>query len=102
MLSVEYSPLLNIKKIDVADLESHQGITFILYGRSAIQPLCLFDVYLFVCCCCVVVFFVCVCVLFCFLFFFFGGGGANIICVLYFLQMSNIYCVFVSFFPLKW
>ena len=30
------------------DFVSHRGITLILFGRSATQPVCLFDVYLFV------------------------------------------------------
>ena len=45
--------LLNIKKhekhlICVMFLVMHRGITLILFSRSAIQPVCLFDVYLFV------------------------------------------------------
>ena len=53
MLSTKYSPLLKIKKpekyqIGVMDPVSHPGITLILFGRSAIQPACLFDIYLFV------------------------------------------------------
>ena len=35
-------------QICVMDLISHPGITLILFGRSAIQPVCLFDIYLFV------------------------------------------------------
>ena len=31
----------------VMDLVSHPGITLIIFGRSAIQSVCLFDVYLF-------------------------------------------------------
>ena len=30
------------------DFVSHRGITLILFGRSVIQPICLFDVHLFV------------------------------------------------------
>ena len=56
MSSVKDSILLKIKKhekyqigvICVIDLVSHRGITLILFGRSAIQSVCLFDVYLFV------------------------------------------------------
>ena len=53
MLSVKDSLLLEIKnyknyQICVMDLLSHGEITLILFGRSAIQPVCLFDVYLFV------------------------------------------------------
>ena len=53
MLSVKDSLLLKIKKqekyqICVMDLISHREITFILFGRSAIQPVCLFEVHLFV------------------------------------------------------
>ena len=53
MLSVKDSLLLEIKEhenyqICVMDLVSLRGITLILFGRSAIQPVCLFDVYLFV------------------------------------------------------
>ena len=53
MLSVKDSLLLEIKKhekyqIYVIDFVSHRGITLILFGRSTIQPICLFDVYLFV------------------------------------------------------
>ena len=52
MLSVKDSLLLKIKKhekyrICVMDLVSHPEITLILFGRSVIQPVCLFDVYLF-------------------------------------------------------
>ena len=51
MLSVKNSLLLKIKKhknyqIWVVDLISHRGITLILFGRSAIQLVCLFDVCL--------------------------------------------------------
>ena len=51
MLSVNDSILLKIKKqekyqICVMDLISHLEITLIMFGRSAIQPVCLFDVYL--------------------------------------------------------
>ena len=47
------SILLKIKKeekcqICVMDLISHRGITLILFGRSAIQYVSLFEVYLFV------------------------------------------------------
>ena len=53
MLSVKDSLLLKIKKhekyqICIMDVVSNRGITLILFGRSAIQPVCLFDVYLFV------------------------------------------------------
>ena len=53
MLSVKDSLLLRIKKqeqyqICVMDLLSHRGITLNLFGRSAIQPVCLLGVYLFV------------------------------------------------------
>ena len=53
MLSVKNSLLLKIKKYEkhqicVMDLVSHQGITLILFGRPAIQLVCLFDIYLFV------------------------------------------------------
>ena len=53
MLSVKDSLLLKIKihekyQICVMDLVSHRGITLLLFGRSMIQPVCLFDVYLFV------------------------------------------------------
>ena len=52
MLSVKDSLLLKIKKHEkyqfcVMDLISRPGIALILFGRSAIQPVCLFDVYLF-------------------------------------------------------
>ena len=53
MLSVKDSLLLEINKhekyqIYVMDLVSHRGITLMLFDRSAIQLVCLFDVYLFV------------------------------------------------------
>ena len=53
MLSVKDSLLLKSKKhqkyqICVIDLVSHRRITLILFGRPAIQLVCLFDVYLFV------------------------------------------------------
>ena len=53
MLSVKDSLLLKIKihdkyQIRVMDLVSHRRITLILFGRSMIQPVCLFDIYLFV------------------------------------------------------
>ena len=53
MLSAKYSLLLKIKthkkyQICVMGLVSHPGVTLILFGRSVIQPVCLFDVYLFV------------------------------------------------------
>ena len=52
MLSVKDSLLLKIEKHkkyqSVMDLVSHRGITLILFGRPAIQLVCLFDVYLFV------------------------------------------------------
>ena len=52
ILSVKDSLLLKIKKhktyqMCVMDLVSHRGITFISFDRSAIQLVCLFDVYLF-------------------------------------------------------
>ena len=55
MLTVKYSLLLKIKthkkyQMCVMDLVSHRGITLILFGRPAIQLVCLFDVYLFVPC----------------------------------------------------
>ena len=48
MLSVKDSLLLKFKKhekyqICVIDLVSHQGITLILFGRPAIQVVCIFD-----------------------------------------------------------
>ena len=53
MLSDKDSLLLKIKKYEkyqicVMDFVSHQGITLILFGRSALQPLGLFDIYLLV------------------------------------------------------
>ena len=53
MLSVKDSLLLKIMnhkkyQVVVLDLVSHRGITLILFGKSVIQPVCLFDVYLFV------------------------------------------------------
>ena len=53
MLSVKDSPFLKIKKQEKAqicfmDLVCLRGITLILFGRSAIQPVCLYVVYLFV------------------------------------------------------
>ena len=53
MLSAKHSLLFKIKKhknhqIRVMDLVSHRGNTLILFGRPAIQLVCLFDVYLFV------------------------------------------------------
>ena len=53
MLSVKHALVLNISKHEkykmrVIDLVSHRGLTLILIGWSAIQPVCLFDVYLFV------------------------------------------------------
>ena len=53
MLSVKDSLRLQIKKhekyqISAMDSVSHRGITLILFDRSAIQPIYLFDVYLFV------------------------------------------------------
>ena len=53
MLSVKYYLLLKIKKhekyqICIMDLVSNREITLILFGNSAIQPVCLFDVYLFI------------------------------------------------------
>ena len=51
MFSVKDSLLLKIKKhkkYQVMDLVSHRGITLILFGRPAVQLVCLFDVYLFV------------------------------------------------------
>ena len=53
MLSVKDSLLLNIKKheryqIYFMDLVQHLGITLILFGKSAIQPVCFFDVNKFV------------------------------------------------------
>ena len=52
MLSVNDSLRLQIKKhekyqVCVMDSVRHRGITLILFGRSAIQPICLFDVYPF-------------------------------------------------------
>ena len=53
MLSVKDSLLLYIKKhktyqICVMDFVSRREITLVLFGRSAIQPVCLFDACLFV------------------------------------------------------
>ena len=53
ILSVKDSLFLKIKKhkkfqICVIDFVGHREITLILFDRSAIQPVCLFDVYLFV------------------------------------------------------
>ena len=50
MLSVKDSLLLKMKKhekyqICVMVLVSHPGIALILFGRSVIQPICLFDVF---------------------------------------------------------
>ena len=51
MLSAKDSILPKIRKhekyqICIRDLVSHLGITLIMFGRSVIQPVCLFDVYL--------------------------------------------------------
>ena len=51
ILLVKDSLLLKIKKhkkYQVMDLFRHRGITLILFGRPAVQLVCLFDVYLFV------------------------------------------------------
>ena len=53
MLSVKDPLPLEIKKhekyqICVIDIVSHREIALILFGRSAIQSVCLFDVHLFV------------------------------------------------------
>ena len=53
MLSVKDSLLLKImkhEKYQICDIDfvSHEGITLILFARSTIQSLCLFDIYLFV------------------------------------------------------
>ena len=53
MLQVKDTIFLKIKKHEMyqlceMDLVSHRGLTLILFGRSVIQPVCLFDVYLFV------------------------------------------------------
>ena len=53
MLSVSDSLFSKIKKhkkyqICIRDLVCHRGITLILFGRPAIQLVCLFDEYLFV------------------------------------------------------
>ena len=53
MLSVKDPLFLQIKKYEkyqicVRDFVSHQEITLILIDRSAIQLVCIFDVYLFI------------------------------------------------------
>ena len=53
MLSGKDPILLYIKKTEkyqicIMDFIDHQGITLVLFGRSALQAVCLFDDYLFV------------------------------------------------------